>query len=248
MEDKEVKKRGRPKKEKPIEERIINNEEEKEELEEKLKQVEQTEEKEEAQIREKIKRDLGEEEIEYIELKIPLADKEAYPNKEEARVLEEKVNDVRVEESKKSQTFWGKIFKKNKIKKDGMVAIMALHPQSDATTEYLDTDKDGMFKYGGEDYHVNEHCIYRLKVKKDSIPLMILPTWSLIPIGTKAWFELSQERRAHELQRMILNAIKKEEMIKLEDNKPKGKMNAKLLWIVVLGLIGGYIFLKSRGS
>jgi hypothetical protein len=99
-----------------------------------------------------------------------------------------------------------------------------------------------------EQYHINEHCVYRLKIKKDYYPLCILPTWTMIPIGTKAWFELSQERRGHELERIILNAIKKEERVKMDDGKKKGKMSAKTIWIVIAVIVIGYFLLKSSGK
>jgi hypothetical protein len=69
----------------------------------------------------------------------------------------------------------------------------------------------------------------------------------MIPLGTKAWFELSQERRGHELERMALKAIKNEERVKLDEGK-KGKMSGKTIWIIIAVIIIGYIFLKSTGK
>lgn len=162
--------------------------------------------------------------------------------------LEKKVRAYNQTESKEAKTFWGKFFKKEKVKKEGKVAVMLLHKTTDATVDYIDVEQDGSFEVLGEQYHINEHCLYNLKFKKDRYPLCILPTWTMIPIGTKAWFELSQERRGHELERIILNAIKKEEAIKMDDGKKKNKMSAKTIWIILAVVVGGYIFLKSRGG
>ena len=250
----EVRKRGRPKKEEKevFEEEISNIENEKQKLLDRLNQIER-EEKEELERQEIIQQQAElerKEKLEYEEwkrqrnqYKVPFSD-----DLIEESNLEEKVKDIRPKENKESETFWGKIFKKNKIDKEGKVAIMLLHPQGDATTLYQDTDKDGGFKIEDEQYNINEHCVYTLKVKKDRIPICILPTWTMIPIGTKAWFELSQERRGFELQRIILKNIKNEERVKLGDEKKKTKLNAKTIWIILVILIGGYIFLKSRGG
>lgn len=241
------KKRGRPKKiteeVKPQTTEQIDSE--KKELESRLKILEDElrKQKEEEEMNRPLRDD------EYIQ--IPLMDKNPYPTEEERKLtesIERKVTNVRLPEKKEDTRFWGKVFRKNKVKKEGMVAVMLLHPVGDATIHYIQTESDGMFKIGDEDYHTNEHCVYNLKVKKDHIPLCILPTWTMIPIGTKAWFELSQERRGHELERMILNAIKKEERIKLDDGKKKGKLSAKTMWIVIAVIVGGYIFLKSTGK
>jgi len=238
----EKKKRGRPKKvvetsQKAQESVIVNENMENKEMDIDL---------EKKRLEDRIKQLEMEQSIKVIVP--PLADKENFPSEVEAKALENKVGDTRLPEKKEDISFWGKLFKKNKFKKDGTVAVQLLHPQGDATLHYIETDKDGSFKIEDEQYHINEHCVYRLKIKKDYYPLCILPTWTMIPIGTKAWFELSQERRGHELERIILNAIKKEERVKMDDGKKKGKMSAKTIWIVIAVIVIGYFLLKSSGK
>ena len=181
-------------------------------------------------------------------MRVPLADKSSYPNEEEQSILEDKVElhkDFTLPDTPKSDNFFKRIFKKNEIKKDGTVAVMLLHPTTDATLHYIETEKDGSFKIEEETYHVNEHCLYSLKHKKERYPLCLLPTWSMIPIGTQAWFELSQERRGHELERMIIQSIKKEEIVKEDGQKKKSKISGKTLWLIIGIVVLGYFLLKS---
>lgn len=269
----EEKKRGRPKKEvEEVRVKVESIEEEKIRLNNRLKQLEEKariEQEELDIINQKAEEDLRQrrdfEEWQRHKISVKRLVEERFPTKpslmseidmqdieeedpEERKVSEDLEKKIKNVDDKKSITFWGKIFKKNKVNKEGKVALILLHPHGDATTQYQDVEKDGSFKVGNEQYYLNEHCIYRLRVKRESIPLCILPTWTMIPLGTKAWFELTQERRGMELSRMILNAIKKEEAIKMEDGKKKGKMSAKTIWLLLAVVVGGYIFLKSKGG
>jgi len=172
----------------------------------------------------------------------PLADKDPYPNLEEQEVQEDPIpTRPIINDNGEGNRFWSKIFNKNKIKKSGMVAVLLLHATRDAESTYVEVDQHGMFKVQNQDYHVNQHCLYFLRIKKDYIPLCILPTWSMIPIGTKAWFELSQERKGHELEGMIIAAIRKEEVLKEEEPKKKA-LSGKMIWIIIALIIGGYFF------
>lgn len=226
----EVKKRGRPKKSvKPSVKEDI-----KEEVEPEVEDIPEVEEEKYIDYTAPVK-------------KVPFADEDPYPNAAEEALSEDRREDhpdVRIPDNKQDDTFFRKLFKKNKMKKDGKVMLVLLHPNTDATISYIDTEKDGSFKVQDETYHVNEHCIYSLKHKRDRFPMCILPTWSMVPIGNRTWFELSQERRGHELERIILNAIKKEEVLKDDEKKKKGLGGGKL-WIIIGVIIVGYFILKS---
>lgn len=155
-------------------------------------------------------------------------------------------NDVKLPTTKQDESFFKKIFKKNKMNKEGKVTVILLHPSTDADIHYVDIENElGDFHIGKEKYNVNEHCVYSLVHKKVRYPMCILPTWTMVPIGTKSWFELGQERRGHELEVIILNAIKKEEALKAEEIKKKP--SAKSMWIWIALIIGGFLFAKSRG-
>ncbi len=241
VKEKKIERRGRPKK--VVVDKVevpISQEESSDKLEERIKALES------------LLEDMNITKIEDTNNYSPLSDKVIYPDAQEEQALQEKEGveqkPVKMpEEPKKAGTFWRRIFKKNKIKKKGVVLVWLLHANTEATHNYIEVEDDGDFMVGDDKYNVNEHCMYHTKEKGIYYPTCFLPTWSMVPIGTQAWFELSQERRGHELERIILRAIKKEEAVK-DDDKKKGKAwSAKTIWLIIGACVVGYFVLKFSG-
>lgn len=150
--------------------------------------------------------------------------------------------------------FWEKHFNSKKLDKPNTVAILILRVNGDATPLYRQYDENGMFTLEdlkknplAKSYHVRQDCIYRLKFGKHQIPLCILPEWSMIPLGTKVYWEMTPERRALELEQGILRAIRAEETIKQDENLKKKAVSGKTIWIFIIVVVVGYLIWKGTG-
>jgi hypothetical protein len=147
IEEKVEKKRGRPKGSKIKKKDEIKTNTDLDNIEKEV----------DAQAEELIKKEDTELEQVEEEIKPALTDNMPYPQS-----IDEKVDDVIIEETKEDLGFWKKIFKKEKVKKEGMVAVLLLHPNTSATRHYIETKNNGEFWIDKYKYHVNEHCLYNL--------------------------------------------------------------------------------------
>lgn len=189
--------------------------------------------------------------------KIGLIDNLPFPEKEVLNEEEEKnIKQIqKIEPTKEEKGFWEKFFDKKKLNKQNMVAILLLGTDAKGIPLYREYDQDGMFTVEdikknplAKKYHVREDCIFTIEVKKKSIPLCILPVWSMVPLGTKIYWEMSQERRGLELQEGIIKAIRAEEIVKADENlKKKGGLSGKTIWIVIGLIVIGYLIWKGTG-
>lgn len=244
----EKKKRGRPRKEESPQETEVVTSEESDEAAEKSPEDNNGEDALNGRYTEQVNQNQEKQEQKPI---IPLSDPEPYPSEAEKTFLENETvhPDIRIPETNDDRKFLRKTFKKNKMKKDMMVCVHLLHQQGDVTVHYLPCDERGGFTIGDGIYNVNEHCLYNLKVKRRRYPICYLPVWTMVPIGTKAWFELSQERRGEELLQIIISKIQHEEVVKADEGiKKKSAFSGKMLMIILLVLVGGYFILKSMGK
>ncbi len=237
---KEVKKkRGRPKKEEQKIEEQVTQEPEKEKAE--IKVPEQ----------EIIEQPMQEEK------KLPLTDGIDFPEKVELTDEEEiNIEDVKdIKPEKKDKTFWEKFFNNKKVDKPNTVAILLLRINGEATPLYREYDEEGMFRIDdikknpfAKTYHIRHDCIHRIKIKKDTIPLCILPEWSLVPLGNRIYWEMGIERRAMEAQEEFLKAIRAEEVVKQDESlKKKSAISGKTIWIFIAIVVIGYLFWKGTG-
>ncbi len=135
----------------------------------------------------------------------------------------------------KKLTLFERIFKKNKLKKPNSVAVIFLRNNGVAQPMELET-KNGFFNIEGKTYHENTDCIYTIK-DKERTPLAIIPEWSLLPLGTKAWEDHSMQEKFAELQDHTLRGIRHAELVKMGD-KGDVKLNAKsLIGLGILAII-----------
>ena len=234
---KEVKKkRGRPKKEEQ-------------------KVPEQPIQEPEKEVEAKVEEQEVEQQVE--EKKLPLTDGLDFPEKIELTSEEElNVEDVKdIKPEKKDKTFWEKFFNNKKVDKPNTVAILLLRINGEATPLYREYDEEGMFRIDdikknpfAKTYHIRHDCIHRIKIKKDTIPLCILPEWSLVPLGTRLYWEMGVERRGMEAQEEFLKAIRAEEVVKQDESlKKKSAVSGKTIWIFIAIVVIGYLFWKGTG-
>lgn len=141
---------------------------------------------------------------------------------------------------KKKKSLWESLFKKSKLKKPNTVAVIFLRNNGIAEPMEI-TTRNGFFNIYGKTYHENRDCVYSLT--KDRIPFVIIPEWSLIPLGTKRWENKSMLEKFAELQDHALKGIRHAELVKMGEAGEKGKLSAKaIIGFIILALIGYAIF------
>lgn len=204
----------------------------------------------------KLEEELAEHDVdEYVDLtdlpdKVPDNTPKALTNpqqmKQDAKAVElPKLNE---KDERKNLSFWQRIFKKDKVKKPNMVVVQLLKNNGTSEVIYMET-KDDMFTIGDCVYHTRKDCAFTLFVGNDRIPLCILPEWSMIPIGTRAFYELTPERRIAEYQNLALKAIRMAETVKAEEPVKKGGgINMRTILIIGGIILGAWLLLKWSGG
>lgn len=152
--------------------------------------------------------------------------------------MKDKLEDIEKKDEKKSQSFWSKIFQKEKLKKPEDVAALYLRENGVAEPMIVHPDeKSGFFHINNRQYHPRRDC--KFIIGKDKTPLVIIPEWKLTPVGTKEYDDLPIEQRLSDLQQHTIEAIRHAEIVKMS-----GEDGIKPNWKVIIGIvIGGIILL-----
>ena len=153
--------------------------------------------------------------------------------------LEEKIvvkpNNEKKENLKKKKTLWEKMFRKNRLKKPQMVAIIYLRRNGVAEPMEVQS-KNGFFNINNKTYHEDRDCIWRLG--KDKHPFAIIPEWNVTPIGRVEWEDKSMQEKYHTLEDHVMKGIRHAERVRMEGG-PQMKLNPKtIILFVIIGIIG----------
>lgn len=153
----------------------------------------------------------------------------------------EKLNLEDLTKENKKSDLWAKISDKNKLKKPG--EILVLYGRENGELEPMVMQpKNGFFNIDGHSYHERKDCVFR--ITKDKIPVAIIMSWKLYPVGTKGYDDIPEEQRLQEMQYHVVKAISNAELVRMGEGTGK-KLNAKWVMIVVVGLIIAFAFLKN---
>lgn len=143
--------------------------------------------------------------------------------------------------SKRKPNLWERMFRKNKLKKPQMVAVVYLRNNGRAEPIEVESKK-GFFTIYGKTYNEDRDCIYLLG--KDKTPLAIIPEWSLIPYGTKKWHDKEMLEKFAELQDHVLRGIRHAELVRM-GNESGSKLNMKAIIGLIIAAIIGYAILSA---
>lgn len=141
--------------------------------------------------------------------------------------------EVIVEKAKKPKAFWERFWRRNKIEREGYVAVILLKEDGNAETVEIKTKK-GFFEINGKTYHERKDCTYTMG--KERIPLAIIPEWSLIPYGTKPWHDREMLEKIAECQDHCLRGIRHAELVRMGD-KETMKINARQVILMLIGVV-----------
>lgn len=155
--------------------------------------------------------------------------------------LLEKPKEDKKKEKKDNDKWWGKFFKRNKLKKPSMVAIIYLRNNGNA--ELLEqAPKNGMFSINGQTYHERSDCIYT--VTKDRIPMAIIKEWDIIPVGTKRWDEDTMKEKFSQLEEHVLKGIRHAELVRRDGEERKPLATKQMILYVILAIVVGAILIN----
>ncbi len=144
---------------------------------------------------------------------------------------------------KKKKGLWDKMWNKDKIVKKNKIAVIYLRNNGIAEPMELESNR-GMFTIENKTYHEDADCIYT--IKKDRVPLAIIPEWGLIPYGKKEQESKSMEEKFAQFQDHAMRGIRHAERVRFGD-KDQMKLNGKaivgIIIMVIIGaaLLGGYM-------
>lgn len=92
---------------------------------------------------------------------------------------------------------------------------------------------NGIIDVNGKYYDCSHAFIY---LWLNKYPCIILPEWSLIPIGTKDYFDAMEEGNKADAQTIIIR------MIENKENMERNKMPSKMVWwLLIGGIIVAYV-------
>ena len=176
-------------------------------------------------------------------LKDKLARAESKKSKKELTDIAESKEEGKAGKAKRKLPLFERLFKKWKLKKPGMVAVLFL--RNNGMADFMEVEsKKGFLNVEGHVYHERRDCTYT--TTKDRYPLAIIPEWSLIPVGTKEWEDKTMITKFAELQDHTLRGIRHAELVKMGD-KDKPKINSKaaigigIAIVVGLAILVGYL-------
>lgn len=162
--------------------------------------------------------------------------------------LENKVLTEQKPTTKKS--IWEKMFSKNKLKKPRMVAVLFLRNNGKAEPLELEV-KNGFFEIAGKSYHEDKDCMWRFT--KEGLPLAIIEQDSLLPIGTRRYYQYYPDetslqfvkRKLMECQDHVLRGIRHAEFVRMGE---KEKSGVSMKQIIVVGIILIVIYALWKGG
>lgn len=146
------------------------------------------------------------------------------------------------EDKKKKSKIWDKSWKKKKLEKPTMTAVLFL--RNNGRVERFEAEtKKGFFEYRGKTYHEDRDCIWRMG--KEGIPLMIVEEDSLIPMGTRRWYENRpnennldlMKRKFAELQDHLLRGIRHAELVRMGERDGKKLSGKAVIGLIIIGII-----------
>lgn len=143
---------------------------------------------------------------------------------------------------KKEKSVWEKMWSQRKLKKNNTVAALYLR-ENGMAEPMICVSKNGFFNVYGKVYHERRDCVWTMS--KDRIPLILIPEWSLVPVGTKQWQDKSMLEKFAELQDHVLKGIRHAEIVKLNEGKEGMKINPKVAIILLIVAIIGFAVLKN---
>lgn len=149
---------------------------------------------------------------------------------------------------KKDKSVWDGMFNHRKLKKPKSVAVLFLRNNGKAESSEQIT-KNGFFSISGNTYHEDKDCIWRMG--KDGISLAIIEENSLMPLGTRNWYEKRKDegqidywqRKFAELQDHVMKGIRHAELVKYGGQEKK--MTAKNWILLGLALVVGLIIAQN---
>ena len=153
--------------------------------------------------------------------------------------LKKDKNKSKEDKKKKKETWWSKVFNKDKLKKSNKVAVVFLRNNGNA--ELLQQEsRNGFFTVNGKNYHERRDCTYT--ITKDRIPLIILKEWDMLPEGTKAWDDKEMREKFSELENHVLKGIRYAELVKtggITENSISIKQ--AIIWGIAALVIGAVV-------
>lgn len=151
----------------------------------------------------------------------------------------------KVEFKKGKKGFWESLWKKRRLDKPGVVAVIYLKENGNAEKLEVKTNK-GFFSIAGRTYHEKRDCTYTMMLNKERYPLAIIPEWNLTPLGTKEWEDKAIQEKFAILQDDVMKGIRHAERVRSGESSGETKVNAKLLIsgaiaaAIVIAVIMGY--------
>ncbi len=191
-------------------------------------------EEEEKKLQEKIQK--ADEELRKIEeAKVP----EVIP--EPVTPLEEEVK--KKDKRKLKKGLWYDIWKKKKLDKPNMVAVLFL--RNNGMVETLEVEsKRGLIEVNGKTYHERHDCIWTLN-RKDRCPLAVIPEYNLVPMGTQIWVDKSMQEKFNELQDHVLRGIRHAELVRMGDKDPTKISTKKAIGIGIIIFIAAIVLMNA---
>lgn len=161
--------------------------------------------------------------------------------------LTEKVDDIRknIELITPKPKDKQKIFKlkwniRSKLKKPHKTNRIVVHllKINRNSTNVVAEIQDGMIKVNDKVHHCSTDFVYMLDGK---YPEIILPEWSLMPIGTKDYYDAIENKQAGvDAQTVIIRAMERAEI------ESKKKLSGKVLIFILIGAaIIAYLFFAN---
>lgn len=154
-------------------------------------------------------------------------------------------------DKKKKQSVWNKMFNKSKLDKNPRL-VMIWFLRNNGNVQILEQEpKKGFFTIEGRTYHEDQDCIW--KVGKQGYPLAIIEENTMLPIGTRRWYEKRPQiendvdfivRKYSECEDHCLRGIRHAEAVRYGEREPT-KINPKAIIWGIIGIALIYALLKG---
>lgn len=158
------------------------------------------------------------------------------------QILEDKVSEKEKKKADK-KGLWGRAWKKRKLEKPNMVAVIYLREDGMAEPLEIKTRR-GFFNVNNHTYHVDKDCIYTLT--KDRVPLAVIREWSVTPIGKKEWDDKPIQEIMSKVQDHVMNGIIHSERVRSGEDRGDGKITSKqiilggIILVILVAVVMGY--------
>ncbi len=138
-------------------------------------------------------------------------------------------------EEKTKLGFWEKVWKKRRIQKPNVVAVLFLNENGTAEPMEVKSEK-GFFNIKGKSYHERNDCTFTMA--KERYPLAIIRQWSITPEGTKKWDEKEIQEKFCIFQDHAIKGIRNAERVRLGERGEGIKLNGKaIVGLIIAGII-----------